>query len=148
VQPGVSDHTAATGIPEVNARFGKSYKLCSKKAIDSVFKSGKSVKLYPFVAHFNEQELPEGQAFQLVFAAPKRIFRRAHDRNRAKRLMRETFRMKKLILENFLVQEHKQLALFVIYTAKEELPLPKLLAKTDQLLVRITQELQHGTIQK
>jgi len=129
-------------------RFGKAYKLCSRKTIDAVFKAGKSVRLYPFVVHFSEQTLPEGQPFQLVFSAPKRIFRRAHDRNRMKRLMRETFRKKKLILEDFLGKEHKQLALFVIYTAKEELPLQKMLAKTDQLMIRITQELQHETTRK
>jgi ribonuclease P protein component len=132
----------------MNEKFGKNYKLCSLKAIESVFKEGKSVKVYPFVVHFREQELPPGQPFQLVFSAPKRIFRLAHERNRIKRVLRESFRKKKLILEEVLRQENKQLALFVIYTAREELPLHKLMDKTEQLLVRITQELQHETNQK
>ncbi|HLP57092.1 MAG TPA: ribonuclease P protein component [Fluviicola sp.] len=132
----------------MNERFGKNYKLCSQKAIEQVFKEGKSLRLYPFVVHFTEMELPENQPFQLVFSAPKRIFRMAHERNRIKRLLRETFRKKKLILEEWLSNDHKQLALFVIYTAKEELPLQKLAAKTEQLLVKITQELTHETHQK
>jgi ribonuclease P protein component len=129
----------------MNERFGKAYKLCSQKIIESVFKKGKSVKVYPFVAYFQENELPEGQPFQLVFSAPKRIFRLAHERNRVKRLLRETLRKKKLLLEDVLVKQNKQLALFVIYTAREELPLEKLTARTEQLLVKITEELQHET---
>jgi len=132
----------------MNERFGKAYKLCSQKTIESLFKEGKSLRLYPFVVYYKEQNLPVGQTFQLVFSAPKRVFRLAHERNRIKRLLRESFRKKKLILEEALSNDHKQLALFVIYTAKEELPLEKLVTKTEQLLVKITQELQHETIQK
>jgi ribonuclease P protein component len=132
----------------MDERFGKAYKLCSRKTIESVFKQGRSVRLYPYVVYFQENELPEGQPFQLVFSAPKKIFRLAHERNRIKRLMREAFRKKKVILEEALGRGHKQLALFVIYTAKEELPLNKLMARTEQLLARITEELQHETNQK
>ena len=124
----------------MNERFGKAYKLCSQKTIESLFKEGKLLRLYPFVVYFKEQELPEGQAFQLVFSAPKRVFRLAHERNRIKRLLRESFRKKKLILEEALSNNNKQLALFVIYTAKEELPLEKLLSKTEQLLAKIIEE--------
>jgi len=132
----------------MNECFGKNYKLCSQKTIERLFKEGKSIRLYPFVVHFKELELPENQPFQLVFSAPKRIFKRAHERNRIKRLLRETFRKKKLILEEWLSTDQKQLALFVIYTGKEELPLQKLMVKTEQLLEKITQELTHETHQK
>jgi len=132
----------------MDERFGKEYKLCSQKTIAAIFKNGKSVRQYPFTVQFMEQPVPGKQPFQLVFSAPKRIFRKAHDRNRIKRLMRETFRKKKLILEEVLGKHNKQLALFVIYTAKEELPLKTLMAKTQQLLEKITQELTHETNQK
>ena len=131
----------------MDERFGKEYKLCSQKVIAAIFKNGKSVRQYPFTVQFMEQPVAGKQSFQLVFSAPKRIFRKAHDRNRIKRLMRETFRKKKLILEKALFKHNKQLALFVIYTAKEELPLKTLLAKTEQLLEKITQELAHETNQ-
>ena len=132
----------------MNERFGKEYKLCSQKVIAEIFKSGRSVRQYPFTVQFMEHTVPGAQPFQLVFSAPKRIFRKAHDRNRIKRLMRETFRKKKLILEEVLVRHNKQLVLFVIYTAKEELPLRTLTAKTEQLLQKLIQELIHETNQK
>lgn len=124
-----------------NTSFGKEYKLCSHKLIESVYKQGKNVRVYPFVVYYKEAELPQKTRFQLVFSAPKRQFRLAHERNRIKRLLREAFRMKKLILEEALRANNKQLALFVIYTGKEELPLHKLLSKTEQLFHQLTTEL-------
>lgn len=129
----------------MNRSFGKAYKLCSQKTIAAVFKEGQSVRMYPFVMHYKKQELPKGQAFQVVFSAPKRIFKLAHDRNYIKRLLRESFRMKKLILEERLSARNEQLALFVIYTGKEPLPLHKLLVKTEQLLGKLSEELEHET---
>ena len=132
----------------MNERFGKSYKLCSRKVIARIFDEGNSVRHYPFLVQFVEQPVEGDQPFQLVFSAPKRTFKKAHERNRIKRLLREAFRKKKLILEEALLQHNKQLALFVIYTAKEELPLQVLLAKTAALLEKITQELTDETTQK
>lgn len=123
--------------------FGKNYKLCSQKTIASVFSTGKSVKSYPFVAHFIPQQFIDNQQFKLVFSAPKRMFRKAHNRNAIKRLMRESFREKKVILETFLAKEEQQLALFVIFTAKEPLSLLELNARTEKLIHKIIEEIQH-----
>jgi len=37
-----------------------------------------------------------GPRLQVAFSVPKRVFRKAHDRNRARRLMREAYRHQKL----------------------------------------------------
>ncbi len=122
--------------------FGKAYKLCSKKAIDSLFEEKKSVKNYPFVLTYAFQELATEKTFQVVISAPKKIFRKAHDRNRIKRLMKEVIRKKKLILEDFLLEKNKQLALFLIYTSKEELKYTVLEQKMEQLLTKLVNELK------
>lgn len=120
--------------------FGKSYKLCSRKLIAELFKTGSNIRQYPFSIQWKEAEGLE-KPFQMVISAPKRQFRRAHDRNRIKRLMREAIRMNKLILEESLVANNKQLALFVIYTSKEELPLSQLLKKSEQLFRKLIAEI-------
>jgi ribonuclease P protein component len=123
--------------------FGKAYKLCSRKTIDTLFKEGKQLRAYPFMVYYhtcaNEEKVP----FQLVFSAPKRAFKRAHDRNYIKRLMRETFRKKKLILEAELLQREKQIALFVIYTPRELPNYTDLLQQTEKLLTKITAAIAH-----
>lgn len=81
--------------------------------------------------------------FQTVLAAPKRIFRKAHDRNRIKRLMREAIRKNKLPLETFLEERDLCLALFVIYTSREEMHLSILEKKTKKLISELIKKLEN-----
>jgi ribonuclease P protein component len=128
--------------------FGKKYKLCRQKLIDSVFKTGTSVKQYPFVLHFLEVEETLDAPFQITISAPKRLYRKAHDRNRVKRLMRETIRKNKLILETFIETHDKHLALFMVYTSKEEMPYDILLKKTEQLFNQLVKKLEDNETNK
>lgn len=121
--------------------FGKSYKLCSQKAIGAIFEQKQSVKQFPFLLHYVAMELPTDKSFQVVISAPKRIFRKAHDRNRIKRLMKEVFRRNKLILEEQLATNQQQLALFLVYTSKEEMEYEVLLRKMENLLLKLKNEL-------
>lgn len=123
--------------------LGKVYKLCSQKIIGAIYEDKKVVKQFPMLIHFKICELPEAVPFQLVFSAPKRTFRKAHDRNRIKRLMRETVRKNKLILESFLKEKNIQIALFLVYTNKEEMPYDLLLKKTEQLFQKLIVQLQN-----
>ncbi len=126
--------------------LGKDYKLCSQKVIKEIFDDKKVVKQFPYVLNYKITTVPSDKPFQLVFAAPKRIFRKAHDRNRIKRLTRETVRKNKLILEDFLKERKIQVALFLVYTNKEEMAYEVLLKKTEQLfqklIVLLTEELK------
>lgn len=121
--------------------FGKAYKLCSQKAIAAIFEEKQSVKQFPFVLHYKAMDLPTDKTFQVVISAPKRIFRKAHDRNRIKRLMKEVIRKNKLILEEKLTTNQQQLALFLVYTNKEEMPYELLLRKMESLLLKLVNEL-------
>jgi ribonuclease P protein component len=119
----------------VNQSFGKQYKLCSKKRISEVFESNQKVKVYPFVGHYiSIDRMEERVPFQIVLSVPKRNFRKAHDRNRIKRQMHEVVRKNKLSLEAFMEEHGQYLALFIIYTSKEELS-SSLLDKKVKLLI-------------
>lgn len=121
--------------------LGKKYMLCSKKQIQSLFEVHNSVKLYPFVVRFNMLESAESEPFKLVLSVPKRNFKKAHDRNRIKRLMKEGIRKNKLILESILKENKYQLILFVIYTAKDEMDYDFILGKTKQLFKHLSHEI-------
>ena len=125
----------------MNQTLGKEYKLCSQKIIQQIFEEKRSVKQFPFVLNYFLSELPTEKAFQIVIAAPKRIFRKAHDRNRIKRLCRETIRKNKFILEEYLSASNKQIALFFVYTNKEEMEHDVLLKKTESLFKKLIIEL-------
>ncbi|MCC5922562.1 MAG: ribonuclease P protein component [Crocinitomicaceae bacterium] len=102
--------------------LGKKYKLCSHKVIEHVYQNGTTTKNYPFKLISIPVDLPNNVPFQIVFAVPKRNFKKAVDRNHVKRLMREAVRKHKAILFNISTQRNIQLALFLLYTDKEILP--------------------------
>lgn len=126
----------------MNETLGKEYKLCSKKIITAIFENKQRVKQFPLVAMFQITELPSNTPFQIVFSAPKRTFRKAHDRNRIKRLCKETVRKNKFILEEYLNQAQLQLALFLVYSHSEELSYELLYKKNKQLFEQIVVELK------
>lgn len=98
-----------------NQQLGKEYKLRHKQLINTLFETGSVKKQPPFLIYYKLMPLPTEAPIQVVFSAPKRKFKRAVDRNRIKRLLRELFRKNKLILEPPLTSKKLQLALFLIY---------------------------------
>lgn len=126
----------------MNEKLGKKYMLCSQKQIQTVFDSKTSIKSYPFVLHYCFLPLNSNKSFQITISVPKRNFKKAHDRNRIKRLLRETIRKNKLILESELIQDNLQVALFMIYTAREEMDYEILHKKTIQLFKNLTNDIQ------
>ena len=126
----------------MNFSLGKVNKLCSPKIIDEVFESGTQVKSYPFVLKFKEIALPKDVSFQIVFSAPKRTFRKAVQRNRIKRLCKEAFRAQRSALDTYLTEQNKQLALFLVYTPKEELSIKLLTGRTEKLIKKTISQLE------
>ena len=59
------------------------------------FAKGTKMKLYPIMGRAIRTELPHEVPFQAAFSVGKKRFRRAVDRNRIKRLLREAWRIEK-----------------------------------------------------
>jgi len=121
----------------VDQSFGKRYSLRSKKTIDSLFSEGIRISAFPFMVWVSYSEFKDTIPFKMVFSAPKKKFRRAVQRNRIKRICREAVRKEKEPLEHYLVEQNKQLAVFLVYTGQEELDHAVLSKKTAQLMTKI-----------
>lgn len=97
--------------------FGKKEKLKSRKQIDELFVNGKSFAVFPVRVTY--QFLPAGETvLQTGVTASKKHFKKAVDRNRIKRLLREAYRLQKNELQITLKQNKKQAILFFMYTDK------------------------------
>lgn len=71
--------------------LGKNQKLKSRKTISQLFIEGGSVKSFPIkMIYLPSDELTENR---VAFSVPKRNFKLAVDRNRIKRLLRESYRL-------------------------------------------------------
>jgi len=98
----------------------KQERLCSRKIIESVFEGKKVIHLFPFSIYYQFCSLPSPASIQIAFAVSKKNFKRAVDRNKVKRLMREAYRLNKELLTPHSFE--KQIALVSVYHAREILP--------------------------
>jgi len=74
--------------------FKKEERLCNKRLINALYKSGSSFILYPYkVVLYPTDEL--NIPVQVLISVPKRRFKRAVDRNLLKRRIREAYRLQK-----------------------------------------------------
>src|SRR5690606_34395065 len=82
--------------PEGNDRsFSKAERLCSKKLITQLFSKGSAFNLYPLRFVILKAEAPGTGFPQVLISVSKKYFKRAHDRNRLKRQIREAYRLNK-----------------------------------------------------
>ena len=92
--------------------------LRNRSDIDALFQKGSGFLQYPLKVVFLEKP-PEKEPLQVLFMVPKKRFRRAHDRNRLKRLMREAWRPRKQLLSHTLATQQKTLHVALVFVGKE-----------------------------
>lgn len=125
--------------------LGKAEKLKSRKAIAGLFAKGDSIHSYPVRAIYRRvEDLSDDKIncrSQVAFVAGKRRYRRAVDRNRIKRLMRESYRLNKHILLD--AAEHSEIAvhLMMVYTGKKILSQKEITSSTIAVLQRLSKKL-------
>ncbi len=102
----------------VTYTFSKEERLCSKRLITLLFSKGSSFNLYPLrFVYYTEPGLTPAPT-QVVISVSKRHFKRAVDRNRLKRQMREAYRLNKHIL--FAEPDKAPALLGILYIGKEK----------------------------
>jgi ribonuclease P protein component len=98
--------------------LGKKEKLKSRKQIEVLFAKGKSLVVFPIRVTYNFLPADEEPLVQIGVTASKRHFKKAVDRNRIKRLLREAYRLQKTELAEALKQSNTKAYLFFMYTDK------------------------------
>jgi ribonuclease P protein component len=98
--------------------YPRKQKLKSRKLLGKLFQSGKSLNAFPIKLIYQTNSPFVGETLMAGVGASSRNFKKAVDRNRIKRLLRESFRLEQTILQNGLPLD-RQWQLFFIYTGKD-----------------------------
>lgn len=122
--------------------FRKEEKLCSQKIIGDIFLSGTSFLCYPLKVVWKYEELPTSFPAQVVFSVPKRLFKRAHDRNLLKRQLREVYRYQKHELYQSLELNDQKIAVMIVYIAKEKLEFSQIEGAMTKVIAKLKKKLE------
>ena len=118
--------------------FRKEEKLKKKNLITELFTSGKSASVFPLRMIYLENDHDSPFKVQAGVSVSKRNFKSAVDRNRIKRLMRESYRKNKYLIYND--DDTKKHILMFIYQAKSEVSYQKMEEKMIDLIQKFLQK--------
>lgn len=119
--------------------YPKNEKLKSRTTIDLMFTEGKSVSKYPLRLVYVPLDNIEDVPLKMGVSVSKKHFKKAHDRNYYKRVLRETYRHHKHIIINRL---DKPYAFMFFYQTKDRLSFEEINTKTIQLFEKFAAQEQ------
>lgn len=109
--------------------------LNSKKLIDSIFKNGKYFKEYPLLVRF--LQVNEANDFNFVISVKKKYLPKAVDRNKTKRLMRDSVRECVAGHKNKISEQKKKYHIAIIYNSSIIYDFDYLKDKINLILTRL-----------
>ena len=117
--------------------FTKKERLSSKKLIDQLFTEAKTFFSYPFKVFYLFKDAERDLPVQVLITVSKKNFKKAVDRNKIKRLVREGYRLNKLPLHDYLNENNKSVLFGLVYVG-ETILLPQ---EIERKLILILQRL-------
>ena len=114
--------------------YGAIEKLKSRKLLEQVFTKGRSFSVFPLKVFYILVDEPLNFPLKTGVGVSSRNFKKATDRNRIKRLLREAYRLNKRDLLQKITDEEKQVAVFILYIDKT---LPSLAIVQQKMMVAL-----------
>lgn len=120
--------------------LGKTERMKSRKQIERLFREGRSFTLSAFKVFYTIDPVSEKEEFAPLKAGvtvSTRNFKKAVDRNRIKRLLRESIRLQKSSLEQQMIEKKLSLQFFIIFTGRKLPDFVFVKEKTDAILQKL-----------
>lgn len=119
--------------------LSKSEKLKNETIISALFSEGKGLSNFPIKIIYKKVDLKQiNSQVQVCFSVPKRNIKKATERNRIKRLLRECYRLNKNLFYENLAKREVKLAIIIIYLDKKEHNFHLLYSKLNEALIRVS----------
>lgn len=120
--------------------YNKKEKLKNKKLIDQLFIEGQSVSAYPLRLVYLNTTFKDPVIAKTGVSVSKRFFKKAVERNRIKRLLREVYRLKKATYFSNLTKQH---AFMILYIGKEKPTFKQVETQMDRLFAKFLNNLSN-----
>lgn len=122
-----------------NLTFSKEERICSKLAIEQLLENKQKVYVFPYKCFYNFTiATEETRVNRILVSVPKRSFKRAVDRNRMKRLVREAWRLHHRDEFDAFLPENIRADIIFFYVGRELLPYNLIESKIIEILHRLT----------
>jgi len=97
--------------------YSNKEKLKSKKIIEQLFAEGRSISNFPLRLIYLETHFEDDSKIKTGVSVSKKKFKKAVDRNRIKRLLREAYRLEKQAYFNNITTQY---AFMILYIGNEK----------------------------
>jgi len=122
-------------------RFPKNQRLCNNTDIDILFDEGTSISLNSFRIVWSYNEKKDDVLMKSIIIVPKKRIKLAVQRNTIKRYIRQSYRTRRVKLEEHLKNKAIQINLAIIYNSHKVLCFKEIDVKINRLLNRLINSL-------
>ena len=106
-------------MPLKQFTLSRNERLKSRKQIDLLFRQGTHLNIFPLRVSYIAGSESREEPLQFGVGVSGRWFKKAVDRNRVKRLVRESWRVQKNGLKKILLEKQMNMIVFIVYTGRE-----------------------------
>lgn len=122
-------------------QFPKKEHLCGEIRVGKLYAEGKAFIVYPLRVVYKVTASTENVPVKVLVSVPKKRFKHAVDRNRIKRLMRETYRLNKCGLYQLAAEKGVEIQIAFNYVADTEMDFATLNRKMEKALTQIADKI-------
>ncbi len=126
--------------------YGKAEKLKSRKLLDQLFNEGKTFSIFPLKVFYLQPDAALDFPAKIGVGVSSRNFKKAVDRNRVKRILREAYRTEKKPLHDYLEANGRQVAVFLLYIDKTLPGYEKIKTNMPHVLERLIKKLDETAV--
>jgi ribonuclease P protein component len=122
--------------------FNKKEKLTGERLVQEVFASKNRFLNYPLKINYITLSTDDTTNVRVLTGCPKRNFKKAVDRNRIKRLLREAYRLNCHPLKSHMEITQQKMALAIVYIGEEMPNFDLIENKIKKTITRLIQDTQ------